>query len=71
MLRHRPHRSARGVLLDPVVGWVALTLLYLAGGVLNLLLAIRTAAVWPLVLAGALGVVAAMCLLAAGRSLRR
>ncbi|HWM04863.1 MAG TPA: hypothetical protein VNP92_21195 [Actinophytocola sp.] len=71
MLRHRPHLSARSVLLHPVMGWAALTLLYLAGGVLNLLLAISTAAVWPLVLAVALGVVAAMCLLAAGRSLRR
>ncbi len=71
MLRHRPHRSARTVLLHPALGWLALTALYLAGGVLNLLLAVSTARLWPLVLAVVLGVIAALCAYAAARSLRR
>ena len=71
MLRHRPHRSARNVLLHPALGWLALAALYLAGCVLNFLLAISTARFWPLVLAVTLGVIACLCGFAAGRSLRR
>ncbi|MPZ86192.1 MAG: hypothetical protein GEV28_39800 [Actinophytocola sp.] len=71
MLRHRPHRVARGVLLHPAFGWLALAALYLAGAVLNLLLAISTARMWPLVLAVSLMVVSGLCVTAAARSLRR
>ena len=71
MLRHRPHRRARNVLLHPALGWFALAALYLAGCVLNLLLAVSTARVWPLVLAVLLGVIAALSVYAGARSLRR
>jgi hypothetical protein len=71
MLRHRPRRSARSLLLHPAVGWSGLAVLYLAGGVLNVLLAVSTSRVWPLVLAGTLGVVGCLCCCAAARSLRR
>lgn len=71
MLRHRPHRSARTVLLHPALGWLALAALYLAGGVLNFLLAVSTSRLWPIVLAATLGVIAALCVYAAARSLRR
>lgn len=71
MLRQRPHRSARSVLFHPALGWFALAALYLAGCVLNFMLSMSTSRVWPLVLAGTLGVIAALCLYAAARSLRR
>jgi hypothetical protein len=71
MLRHRPHRGARKVLLHPALGWVALTALYLAGCVLNFMLAMSTSRVWPLVLSATLGVIAGLCLYAAARRLRR
>lgn len=71
MLRHRPHRSAHTVLLHPALGWFALAALYLAGCVLNALLALSTSRVWPLVLAVALGSISGLCLYAAARRLRR
>ncbi|HEY7597853.1 MAG TPA: hypothetical protein VH969_32235 [Actinophytocola sp.] len=71
MLRQRPHRTARNVLLHPALGWFALAALYFAGCVLNFMLSMSTARVWPLVLSGTLGVIAALCVFAAGRSLRR
>ncbi len=71
MLRHRPHHSARNVLLHPALGWLALAALYLAGCVLNFMLAVSTARLWPVVLAAALGVIAALCVYAATRRLRR
>lgn len=71
MLRHRPHRSARSVLLHPALGWLALTGLYLAGCVLNLMLSVSTDRLWPMVLAVTLGVISALCAYAAARSLRR
>lgn len=71
MLRQRPHRGARNVLLHPALGWFALATLYLAGGVLNLMLSVSTSRAWPLVLAGTLGVIAGLCLYAAARALRR
>jgi hypothetical protein len=71
MLRHRPHRSAHTVLLHPALGWFALAALYLAGCVLNALLALSTARVWPLVLAVALAGISGLCLYAAARRLRR
>lgn len=71
MLRHRPHRTARSVLLHPALGWLALAALYLAAAVLNLLLAISTAHMWPLVLAVTLMVIAGLCVAAAARGLRR
>jgi uncharacterized membrane protein len=71
MLRHRPHRRARNALLHPALGWLALAALYLAGSVLNFLLALSTSRLWPLVLAATLAVIAALCVYAAARSLRR
>ncbi|HEV7650050.1 MAG TPA: hypothetical protein VGP26_18030 [Actinophytocola sp.] len=71
MLRHRPHSRARNVLLHPALGWFALAALYLAGCVLNFLLAISTSQIWPLVLAVTLGVVAVLSGYAGTRSLRR
>lgn len=71
MLRPRPHRRARDVLLHPALGWTGLAALYAAGCVLNLMLAASTARMWLLVLAALLGVVAGLCLYAAARSLRR
>jgi uncharacterized membrane protein len=71
MLRQRPHRSARNVLLHPALGWFALAALYLAGCVLNFMLSMSTARVWPLVLAVTLGVIAGLCVYAAARRLRR
>ena len=71
MLRHRPHRRARNVLLHPALGWFALAALYLAGCVLNFMLAMSTSRAWPIVLAATLGVVAALSVYAGARSLRR
>jgi len=70
MLRQRPHRSARNILLHPALGWFALAALYLAGCVLNFMLSMSTARVWPLVLAVTLGVIAGLCVYAAARRLR-
>ena len=71
MLRHRPHRRARNVLLHPALGWFALAALYLAGCVLNFMLALSTSRVWPLVLAVTLGAIAGVSVHSAVRSLRR
>jgi uncharacterized membrane protein len=71
MLRHRPHRSAHTVLLHPALGWFALAALYLAGCVLNTMLAMSTSRMWPLVLSVALGVISGLCLAAAARRLRQ
>lgn len=71
MLRQRPHRSARNLLLHPGLGWFALAALYLAGCVLNLMLSVSTSRLWPLVLSATLGVIAGLCMYAAVRSLRR
>lgn len=71
MLRHRPHRSAHSILVHPALGWIALAALYLAGCVLNFILALSTRRLWPLVLAATLGVIAGLCVCAAARSLRR
>ncbi|HEX2133107.1 MAG TPA: hypothetical protein VHH15_16290 [Actinophytocola sp.] len=71
MLRHRPHRGARGVMLHPATGWVALAVLYLAAVVLNVLLAASTEEFWPLALAVVLGAGSVACATAAARSLRR
>jgi hypothetical protein len=70
LLRHRPHRSEHTV-PRPALGWFALAALYLAGCVLNAMLALSTSRMWPLVLAAALGAISALCLYAAARRLRR
>ncbi|OLF13593.1 hypothetical protein [Actinophytocola xanthii] len=70
MLRRRPHRTARSVLLHPATGWLTLAVLYFTAAVLNVLLAVNTNRLWPLLLATVLGVVSAGCALCAGRSLR-
>jgi hypothetical protein len=71
MLRHRPHRNVHTVLLHPALGWFVLATLYLAGCVLNAMLALSTSRVWPLVLAVTLGAISGLCLYAAARRLRR
>jgi len=70
MLRHRPHRTARSVLLHPATGWLALSVLYFVAVVLNVLLALTTGRLWPLVLAAVLGGATGACVSAARRSLR-
>ncbi len=70
MLRQRPPRGARNLLLHPALGWFALAALYLAGCVLNFMLSMSTSRVWPLVLAVTLGSIAGLCVYAAARSLR-
>lgn len=70
MLRPRPHRIARGVLAHPAIGWLALAVLYLAAAGLNLLLAVSTSRMWPIVLAALLIAVAGLCVTAAARRLR-
>jgi hypothetical protein len=71
MLRRRPHPHVRTVLLHPALAWLALAALYLAGAVLNFMLALSTARMWPLVLAVSLMVITGLCVTAAARSLRR
>ncbi|MCT2586098.1 hypothetical protein [Actinophytocola gossypii] len=71
MLRHRPHRRGRGVVLHPAAGWLALSVLYLAAVVLNVLLAASTEEFWPLALAVVLGAGALACAAVAGRNLHR
>lgn len=66
MLRQRSRRVAR-VLRSRVVGWGALSVLYLVAVVLNVLLALDTGRSWPLVLAGVLGAASAGCALVAVR----
>ena len=70
MLRQRPHRGARG-LLHPATGWLALSVLYLAAVVLNVLLAASTGEFWLLALAVVLGAGSLACATVAGRNLRR
>ena len=70
MLRQRPHRTARGVLLHAATGWIALSVLYLVAVALNVLLAVGTDEVWPLGLAVLLAAAAAACVVAAVRRLR-
>jgi hypothetical protein len=69
MLRHRPRRTARTVLLHPATGWAVLSVLYLVAVVLNVLLAIATARLWPLLLAAMLSGAFGGCAKAAVRSL--
>lgn len=71
MLRRRPPRTVRRVLSHPAAGWLALSALYLTAAVLNLLLAARTEAFWPLALAAALAIAALACATAAARGPRR
>lgn len=71
MLRHRPRRTARSVLLHPATGWLTLALLYFVAMVLNVLLAVSTGRFWPLLLAAVLGGASGACASAAARSRER
>lgn len=59
MLFRRPRASVRR---DSAAGLLVLAVLYLVAAVLNVLLMISMAAVWPLVLAALFAIVAGMCL---------
>lgn len=59
MLFGRPRASVRR---DSAAGLLVLAVLYLVAAVLNVLLMISMAAVWPLVLAALFAIVAGMCL---------
>lgn len=71
MLRHRPRRAARRVLLHPATGWLTLSVLYLAAAVLNVLLAVSVGRFWPLFLAVVLCGASGACVSAAVRSMGR
>jgi len=65
MLRHRPHQPILSRLGRPGIGWVTLTVIYLAAAVLSLFLAISMSVWWPLVLAAVSLTASAGCVVAA------
>jgi len=56
---------------DPALAWLVLAVLYVVAAVLNVLLMISMAVLWPLALAAAFAVVAGACLVGAARVRRR
>jgi fatty acid desaturase len=61
----------RGWRRDPALAWVVLAVLYVIAAVLNVLLMISMAVLWPLGLAAVFAVVAGACLVSATRERRR
>lgn len=70
MLRRRPRRVAPGWVRHPATSWLFLAALYLAATVINTMLAISMAAVWPALIALVLAAIATVCATTGIRTLR-
>lgn len=67
MLRRRPRRTARSWVRHPSTGWLFLAALYLTAAIVNLLLALSMAVLWPALLAALMATVTVVCVVCAVR----
>lgn len=65
MLRRRPRRTARSWVRQPSTGWLFLAGLYLTAAIVNLLLALSMAVLWPALLAALMAAVTVVCVVCA------